>query len=169
MQGHFKEAQKCITELKEQQQGRPGDSHPTTTTPLQEEIQPLNASLAKTQKAEDITEAEIGRLRGELRQSFDRETSMTAQARKALKEMQDKLQKEGAAHQRTSEAHTQRIDMEAHVEQKILEMREEGFEGQLDRRNKLAKVAEQRLKDEIEKCDVRNLYEKPNTDRKKQV
>ena len=39
------------------------------------------------------------------------------------------LQKEGAAHQRTSEAHTQRIDMEAHVEQKILEMREEGFEG----------------------------------------
>ena len=50
---------------------------------------------------------------------------MCAQAHKALKEMQDKLQEEVAAHQHTSEALTQRIYMEARAEQKILEMREE--------------------------------------------
>ena len=73
----------------------------------------------------DIAETKVGRLRDELRQSSDRETSVLAQARKALKEMPYKLQEEVAAHQRTSEALTQRIDTEFHAEQKILETREE--------------------------------------------
>ena len=51
--------------------------------------------------------------------------SVHAEARKAQKEMQDKLQEEVYAHQRTSKALTQSLNMEAHAEQKILEMREE--------------------------------------------
>ena len=58
-------------------------------------------------------------------------------------------------HQCTSEALTQRIDTEAHAEQKILELREEAkkqkqwFEDQLSSRNELVKETVQRLKDEI--------------------
>ena len=96
------EAQKHITELEEQLQGRPVDSHPTVATPLHEEIHHLRASLAKTQTTADIAETEIRRLRDELRQSSNREAGMRVQARKSLKEMQDKIQEKVAAHQRTS-------------------------------------------------------------------
>ena len=67
----------------------------------------------------------MGRLRDELRQSSDQETSVRAQARKALKEAQEKLQKEVTAHKRTLVSLTKHIDTEAHAEQKILELREE--------------------------------------------
>ena len=72
-----------------------------------------------------MAEMEIGRLRDELRQSSDRETNVRAQARKAVKEAQEKLQAEVTAHKRTMESITKHIDMEAHAEQKILELREE--------------------------------------------
>ena len=55
---------------------------------------------------------------------MDPETSLTAQARKGLKEAQEKLQ-EVTAHKRTLESLTMRIGMEAHAEQKILELGEE--------------------------------------------
>ena len=73
----------------------------------------------------DIAETEVGRLRDELWQSSDKETSVLVQARKALKEMQDKLQGETAAHQRTGEALNQRLDAEGQAERKILEMWED--------------------------------------------
>ena len=57
----------------------------------------------------EIAETEVGTLRDGLRQSFDRETGVRAQARKALKEMQEKLQEEIVAHQRTDEALNQRL------------------------------------------------------------
>ena len=53
---------------------------------------------------------------------------MRAQAhkvRKALKEAQEKLQDEVAAHKRTCEALTKHINTEAHTKQKILEMWED--------------------------------------------
>ena len=55
-------------------------------------------------------ETEIGRLRDELRQSLDRETNVRAQARKAVKDTQEKLQAEMTAHKRTMESLTKHID-----------------------------------------------------------
>ena len=62
---------------------------------------------------------------------------------------------EMTAQKRTMESLTKHIDTEAHVEQKILELREEAkkqqqwYEDQLANRSKLVKEAEQILKDEI--------------------
>ena len=50
---------------------------------------------------------------------------MCAQARKALKEVQEKLQEEVTAHKHTLDALTKHVNTEAHAEQKILEMLEE--------------------------------------------
>ena len=49
----------------------------------------------------------IGRVRDELRQSSDRETNVRAQAHKAVKEAEEKLQAEVTAHKRTMEFHRQ--------------------------------------------------------------
>ena len=112
----------------------------------------MEIALAKTQKAAETAEIEVGRLRDELWQSSDRETSIRAQARKALKETQEKLQEEVTAHRRTLESLTKHIDTEAHAEQKILELREEAkkqkqwFEDHLANNAKVAKQAEQILK-----------------------
>ena len=73
----------------------------------------METTLAKTQKA---AKTEVGRLRDELCQSSDRVTSIRAQARKVLKETQEKLQEEVTAHWRTLESLTKHIDTEAHVE-----------------------------------------------------
>ena len=89
---------------------------------MQNELRNLEIALAKTQKA---TETEVGRLRDELRQCSDRETSVRAQARKALKEAQEKLQEEVTAHKRTMESLTKHINTEAHSKPKILELWEE--------------------------------------------
>ena len=76
-----------------------------------------------------MAEMEIGRLRDELRQSSDRETNVRAQARKAVKDAQEKLQAEVTAHKRTLESLTKsltkHIDTKAHAEPKILELRKE--------------------------------------------
>ena len=83
---------------------------------------------------------------------------MRAQARKALKEAQEKLQEEVTAHKRTMEALTKHINTEAHAEQKILELREEAkkqqqwFEDHLASSTELAKQVEQY----IEKSNCRD-------------
>ena len=46
-------------------------------------------------------------------------------ARKALKEAHEKLQEEVMAHKRTLEDFPKHINMDAHAEQKILELQEE--------------------------------------------
>ena len=90
---------------------------------------------------------------------------MRAQARKALKEAQEKLQEEVTAHKCTMEALTKHINMEAHAEQKILELREEAkkqqqwFENQLDSRGELARQAEQILKEQIAGMEERHAKE----------
>ena len=94
-------------------------------TSTSEELRNLETALAKAQKAADAAEIEIGRLRDELWQSSDRETNVRAQARKAVKDAQDKLQEEVAAHKRTMDAISKHIEREAHAESKILELREE--------------------------------------------
>ena len=70
----------------------------------------LETSLAKAQEVAEIAETEVGRLRDELRQSFDRDTSVRAQARKALKDVHEKLQEEVMAHKRTMEALAKHIN-----------------------------------------------------------
>ena len=70
-------------------------------------------------------ETEIGRLWDGLWQSSHRETNVRAQARKPVKDAQEKLQAEVTAHKRTLESLTKRIDVEAHAEQKIVELQEE--------------------------------------------
>ena len=99
-----------------------------------------------------MAKTKIGRLRDELRQFSDRETNVRAQARKAVKDAQDKLQAEVTAQKRTLESLTKHIDTDAHVEQKILELREEAkkqkewFEDHLASSAEMAKQAEQILK-----------------------
>ena len=56
---------------------------------MQDELRNLETTLAKTQKATETAEIEIGRLRDELGQSSDQETSVRVQARKALKDVHD--------------------------------------------------------------------------------
>ena len=63
-----------------------------------EEFRKLESALAKTQKETEAAETEIGRLWDELRQSSERETNVRAQARKAVKEAQEKLHAEVTAH-----------------------------------------------------------------------
>ena len=90
---------------------------------------------------------------------------MRAQARKELKEAQEKLQEEVSVHKRTLEALTKHINTKAHIEQKILEMREEAkkqqqwFENQLVSRADLAKQSEQILKEVQLWVDMKLQYE----------
>ena len=119
------EAQHRIANLEEELRAQPAGQPPQVTSTPSEELRNLEAALAKTQKAAETTETEIGRLRDELRQSSDRETNVRAQARKAVKEAQEKLQAELMAHKQTMESVTKKIEREAHAEQKILELREE--------------------------------------------
>ena len=95
----------------------------------------------------------------------DRKTSVRAQARMALKEVEEKLQEEVTAHKRTMEALTKHINMEAHTEQKILELRQEAkkqqqwFEDYLTSSAELAKQAEQIPKDQISGIEERHAKE----------
>ena len=115
-QSQLAEAHHRIAELEEQLRAQPVLQLPQVATTPPEELRKLEAALAKTQKAAETAETEIGRLRDELRQSSDRETNVRAQARKAVKEAQEKLQAEVTAHKRTMEFLTKHIDTEAHAE-----------------------------------------------------
>ena len=163
--GQLAEAQKRISELEEQLRAQPAAQPPqVTSTP--EELRNLETALAKAQKAADTAEIEIGRLRDELRQSSDRETNVRAQARKAVKDAQDKLQDEVAAHKRTMDAISKHIEREAHAESKILELREEArkqqqwFDDHLASREELAKQAEQILKKQMAGMEEHHQQEK---------
>ena len=123
--GQLAEAQRRIAELEEQLRAQPAANQLLVTSTPPEELRKLEVTLAKTQKAAKTAETEIGRLRDELRQSSDPEINVRAQARKAVKDAQEKLQAEVTAHKRTMESLTKHIDTEAHAEQKILELREE--------------------------------------------
>ena len=131
-----------------------------------EELLKLEATLAKTQKATETAEMEIGQLRDELRQSSDRETNVRAQARKAVKDAQEKLQDEVTTHKRTMESLTKHIDTEAHAEKKILELRKEAkkqqqwFDDHLASRSEVAKQAEQVLKNQIAGMEDHHEQEK---------
>ena len=132
---------------------------------MQDELRNLETALAKTQKVAETAETEVGRLLDELRQSSNRETSVRAQARKALKEAQEKLQEEVTTYKRTMEALTKHINTEAHAEQKILELREEAkkqqqwFEDHLASSTELAKQVEQILKNQIAGIEERHARE----------
>ena len=80
------EAQRRIFELEEQLRNQPVANQQRAASITQEELRNLETALAKTQKESETTETEVGRLWDELRQSLDWETSIKAQARKALKE-----------------------------------------------------------------------------------
>ena len=74
--------------------------------------------------------------------------------------MQEHLQAEVAAHQRTVVALNQHLNTEGQAEWKILEMREEAkqqqqqwFEDQLANRGELVKKAEQTLRNEIDRLE----------------
>ena len=84
-QGQLVEARHRIAELEEQLRAQAAVQPPQVTSTPPEELRKLEATLAKTQKAAETAETEIGRLRDELRQSSDRETNVRAQARKVVK------------------------------------------------------------------------------------
>ena len=108
-QDQLAKAQRRITELEEQLRAQPTAQPP-------EELHNLEITLAKTQKAVETAEMEIGRLRDELRQSSDRETNVRAQVRKAVKEAEEILQAEVTAHKRTMQSIAKKIESEAHAE-----------------------------------------------------
>ena len=84
-------AQRRISEREEQLRGQLIETRPPAATTPYDEARHLETALAKAQKAGEITETEVGRLCNDVRQSSDRETSVRAQAQKALKEAQEKL------------------------------------------------------------------------------
>ena len=90
---------------------------------------------------------------------------MRAQAGKAVKDAQEKLQEEVTAHKRTMEALTKHVNTEAHAKKKILELREEGkkqqqwFEDHLASSAELAKQVEQILKNQIAGIEERHARE----------
>ena len=161
-QGQLAEAQRRIAELEDQLRTQPAANQPQVTSTPPEELRKLEIALAKTQKATETVETEIGWLR----QSSDRGTNVRAQARKAVKDAQEKLQAEVMAHKRTLESFTKRIDVEAHAEQKILELREEAkkqqqwFEDHMASSAEVAKQAEQILKNQIAGMEDRHEREK---------
>ena len=124
-QGQLVEAQCQISELEEQLRAQQMENRQLATTIPQDEVRHLETSLAKAQKAAEIAETEVGRFCNELRQSSDWETNVCAQARKALKDAQEKLQEQVTAHKRTMEALTKHVNTEAHAEEKILELQED--------------------------------------------
>ena len=65
-QGQLAEAQRLISELEEPLRAQPMESRPPTATPPQAEACHHPTSLAKAQKAVEIAEREVGRLRDEL-------------------------------------------------------------------------------------------------------
>ena len=80
---------------------------------------------------------------------------MCTQARKAVKDAQEKLQEEVTAHKHTLDALTNHVNTEAQAKQKILKLGEEAkkqqqwFKDQLTSRADLAKQVEQILKYQI--------------------
>ena len=116
VQGQLAEAQRRIAELEEQLRAQPAANQQQAASITQEELRNLETALAKMHKAAETAETEIGRLRDELRQSSDWKTNVPTQARKAVKDAQEKLQAEVTAHKRTMESLTKHIDKEAHVE-----------------------------------------------------
>ena len=80
-QGQFAEAQRQISRLKKQLHAHPVANKQPTASVTQDELCNLETALPNTQKA---AETEVGRLRDELRQFSDQETSIRAQSRNAL-------------------------------------------------------------------------------------
>ena len=66
-QGQLAEAQRRISELEEHLRAQPAAQPPQVASTPSEELRKLEAALAKTQKAAETAETEIGRLPDELR------------------------------------------------------------------------------------------------------
>ena len=60
------EAQRQISELEEQLRAQPTTNQQQAASITQEELRNLKTALAKTQKAAEMAETEVGRLRDEL-------------------------------------------------------------------------------------------------------
>ena len=74
--GQLAEAQRRISKLEEQLHAQPVANQQPVASVTQDELRNLETSLAKTHKAAETDEIEVGRFRDELRQSSDRETSI---------------------------------------------------------------------------------------------
>ena len=80
---------------------------PTGSTDVLTHKKEIEAQIVVTEKAKRVlrkAESEIDRLRGELRQSSERERNIRVKGQKAVKSLEEKLSMEHAAHDLTTYA-----------------------------------------------------------------
>ena len=139
-QAELQKAHKRIAELERsvtraQQQPPPTDS--TDDLTHKKEIEAQIVATEKAKRALRKEESEIDCLRGELRQSSERERDIQAKGRKAVKILEEQLSMEHAAHDLTTNVNNrlrEEVSKLKHVNQRlwnVLEERKVGYEEQL--------------------------------------
>ena len=118
----------------------------------------------KTKRALRKAESEIDRLRGELRQSSEREREIRAKGRKAVRRLEEQLAMEHSAHDVTTSENTRLQDEVTKLEdvnkrlRSVLEERKKGYEEQLFQEREEALMIRGRL--QKEKDELINEHEK---------
>ena len=139
-QAELQKAYKRIAELERsvtraQQQTLVPDR--TSEPSHEKEIEAQMAATEKAKRALRKAESEIDRLRGELRQSSERERDIRAKGRKAIKSLEEQLAMEHSAHDVTTGANNRLQEEVKKLEdvnqrlRSVLEERKKGYEEQL--------------------------------------
>ena len=106
-QVELQKAHKCIMELERSVAMVQQQPPPTSSTDILTHKKEIEAQIVVTEKAKRVlrkAESEIDRLRGELRQSSERERNIRVKGQKAVKSLEEKLSMEHAAHDLTTYA-----------------------------------------------------------------
>ena len=111
----------------------------------------------KTKRALRKAESEIDRLRGELRQSSEREREIRAKGRKAVRKLEEQLAMEHSAHDVATSEVTKLEDVNKRL-RSVLEERKKGYEEQLFQEREEALMIRGRL--QKEKDELINEHEK---------
>ena len=166
-QAELQKAYKRIAELERSvtraHQQTPPPDH--TNEPTHEKE--IEAQIAATEKAKRSlrkAESEIDRLRGELRQSSERERDIRAKGRKAVKRLEEQLAMEHLAHDVTTSANNrlqEEVNKLEDVNQRlrsVLEERKKGYEEQLKHEQEETQQVRRRL--ENEKGEIIDRHER---------
>ena len=122
----------------------------------EKEIEAQMVTTEKTKRALRKAESEIDRLRGELRQSSERERDIRAKGRKAVRRLEEQLAMEHSAHDVTTSENNRLQDEVTKLEdvnkrlRSVLEERKKGYEEQLNHEREEAQLVRRRLQKENE-------------------
>ena len=120
------------------------------------EVEAQTVTTEKTKRALRKAESEIDRLRGELRQSSERERDIRAKGRKAVRKLEEQLAMEHSAHDVTTSENNRLQDEVTKLEdvnkrlRSVLEERKKGYEEQLNHEREEAQLVRRRLQKENE-------------------